>query len=81
MTGDLYEALAWDNGGAAWRKRQHASPGMYDDAAIRELIVAIQNYREAIRRALEACGTPTNSQEPRRQVVAVHGGIANGDRE
>jgi hypothetical protein len=35
---------------------------MYDDFAIREMIVTIQNYREAIRRALEAWDTTTNSK-------------------
>lgn len=34
----------------------------YDDAAIRELIVTIQSNREAIRRALEAWDTTTNSK-------------------
>lgn len=34
----------------------------FDDAAIRELIVTVQSQREAIRRALEAWDTTTNSK-------------------
>ena len=34
----------------------------FDHAAIREMILAIQGYREAIRRALEAWDTTTNSK-------------------
>lgn len=62
MTGDLYEALAWDNGGKPLGVSVSTPVPMYDDAAIRELIVAIQSYREAIRRALEAWDTTTNSK-------------------
>lgn len=40
------------------------NPGipMYDNDAILEMVLAIQSYREAIRRALEAWDTTTNSK-------------------
>lgn len=48
MTGDLYDALAWDNGGKPLGVSVNTPVPMYDDAAIREMIVAIQSNREAI---------------------------------
>ena len=62
MHGNLYDALAWDNGGKPLGVSVNTPVPMYDDAAIREMIVAIQNYREAIRRTLEAWDTTTNSK-------------------
>jgi hypothetical protein len=73
MTGDLYEALAWDNGGKPlgvsctppiplYEAMPASHKPTYDDAAIRELIVTIQSNREAIRRALEAWDATTNSK-------------------
>lgn len=62
MHGNLYDALAWDNGGKPLGVSVSTPVPMYEDAAIRELIVAIQSYREAIRRALEAWDTTTNSK-------------------
>ena len=55
MTGDLYEAGVGQRREAAGVNVSTPVP-MYDDAAIRELIVAIQSYREAIRRALGSVG-------------------------
>lgn len=34
----------------------------YDDEAILEMVMAIQNYREAIRRAIDAWDNTTNSK-------------------
>ena len=39
MTGDLYDALAWDNGGKPLGVSVNTPVPMYDDAAIREMIV------------------------------------------
>lgn len=73
MGGDLYDALAWDNGGKPlgvsctppiplYEAMPASHKPTYDDAAIRELIVTIQSNREAIRRALEAWDATTNSK-------------------